>query len=181
MGKEFYNADRKSLKNTLITIPHIDIESDSIAPSRTTCGRCLCSLAIISESMNRVSCQITTRAIIAPSTRRKTPAIAERLLDTVYSTIKIAGLAKFKVGDSVRVSKYKMIEKRYMPNWTTEVFIIIKAQRINPETYLLEDYRRKPIAGGFYEFELHRINPDVSRRESTAQEERQGVRQVVRI
>jgi len=37
------------------------------------------------------------------------PAIAERLLDTIYSAIKIAGPAKFKVGDSVRVSKYKTV------------------------------------------------------------------------
>jgi len=33
MGKEFYNADRKSLKNTLITIPHIDVESVSAIQS----------------------------------------------------------------------------------------------------------------------------------------------------
>jgi len=60
-----------------------------------------------------------------------TPAIAERLLDTVYSAIKIAGSSKFKVGDSVRVSKYKTIfEKGYTPNWIT-VFIIVKIQRIN--------------------------------------------------
>ena len=56
-----------------------------------------------------------------------TPAIAERFLDMVYSAIKIAGLSKFKVGDSVRVSKYKTIfEKSYIPNWTTEVFTIVK-------------------------------------------------------
>ena len=80
-----------------------------------------------------------------------TPAIAERLLDTVYSAIKIAGPSKFKVGDSVRVSKYKTIFKKgYTPNWTTEVFIIIKIQRINPVTYLLEDYRGKSVAGAFY-------------------------------
>ncbi|XP_011052608.1 PREDICTED: uncharacterized protein LOC105145010 [Acromyrmex echinatior] len=76
-----------------------------------------------------------------------------RLLDTVYSAIKIAGPAKFKVGDSVRVSKYKTIfEKSYMPNWTT-VFTIVKVQRTNPVTYLLEDilriYRGKSIAGAF--------------------------------
>ncbi|XP_018406817.1 PREDICTED: uncharacterized protein LOC108782919 [Cyphomyrmex costatus] len=52
-----------------------------------------------------------------------TPAIAEKLLGTVYSAIKIAGPAKFKVGDAVRVSKYKTIfEKGYTPNWTTEAF-----------------------------------------------------------
>jgi len=44
---------------------------------------------------------------------------ADRLLDTMYSAIKIAGPAKFKVGDSIRVSKYKTIfEKNYTPNWT---------------------------------------------------------------
>ncbi|KAL6418634.1 hypothetical protein ACFW04_011943 [Cataglyphis niger] len=90
-------------------------------------------------------------------------AIAERLLATMYSGIKIAGPTKFKVGDSVRVSKYKMIfEKGYTLNWTTEMFKIVKVQRTNPVTYLLEDYRGKFIAGGFYEFKLRRANyPDV--------------------
>jgi len=88
---------------------------------------------------------------------------AERLLDTVYSVIKIAGPAKFKVGDSVRVSKYKTIfEKGYTPNWITEVFTIVKVQRTNPVTYLLEDYRGKSVAGAFYEHELcHATHPDV--------------------
>jgi len=76
-----------------------------------------------------------------------TPAVAEKLLTTVYNRVKIAGPAKFKVGDSVRVSKYKTIfEKGYTPNWTTEVFKIVKVQRTNPVTYLLEDYRGKSIA-----------------------------------
>ncbi|XP_077260501.1 uncharacterized protein LOC143896473 [Temnothorax americanus] len=92
-----------------------------------------------------------------------TPAIAERLLATVYSAITIAGPAKFKAGDSVRVSKYKTIfEKGYTPNWTTEVFKIVKVQRTNPVTYLLEDYRGNSVAGAFYEYELHRATyPDV--------------------
>ncbi|XP_077259097.1 uncharacterized protein LOC143895678 [Temnothorax americanus] len=92
-----------------------------------------------------------------------TPAIAERLLATVYSAIKIAGPAKFKAGDSVRFSKYKTIfEKGYTPNWTTEVFKIVKVQRTNPVTYLHEDYRGKSVAEAFYEYELHRATyPDV--------------------
>jgi len=79
-----------------------------------------------------------------------TPAVATRLLATVYNHIKIAGPAKFKVGDSVRVSKYKTIfEKGYTPNWTTEVFKIV-------------NYRGKSIAGAFYEYELHRATyPDI--------------------
>ncbi|XP_011052509.1 PREDICTED: uncharacterized protein LOC105144945 [Acromyrmex echinatior] len=90
-----------------------------------------------------------------------TPAIAESLLDTMYSVIKIADPAKFKVGDSVRVYK-TIFEKGYTPNCTTEVFTIVKMQRTNPVTYLLEDYRRKSVAGAFYEHKLHRAtHPDV--------------------
>ena len=61
------------------------------------------------------------------------------------------------MGDSVRVSKFKTIfENGYTPNWITEVFRINKVQKSNPVTYLLEDYREKSVAGGFYEYELHR-------------------------
>jgi len=92
-----------------------------------------------------------------------TPAIADKLLTTVYSRIKIVAPARFKVGDSVRVSKYKtLFEKGYTPSWTTEVFKITKVQKTNPVTYLLEDSCGKSVAGGFYEYELHRVtNPDV--------------------
>jgi len=77
-----------------------------------------------------------------------TPAITEKLLATIYSAIKIANPAKFKVGDPVCVSKYKTVfEKGYTPNWTTEIFKIIKVQCTNPVTYLLEDYRGKSVAG----------------------------------
>ncbi|XP_011699124.1 PREDICTED: uncharacterized protein LOC105456627 [Wasmannia auropunctata] len=92
-----------------------------------------------------------------------TPTIADKLLTTVYNNyVKIAAPARFKVGESVRVSKFKTtFEKGYTPNWTTEVFKI-KVQKTNPATYLLEDYRGKPVAGGFYEYELHRVaNPNV--------------------
>ncbi|XP_029675187.1 uncharacterized protein LOC115242784 [Formica exsecta] len=94
-----------------------------------------------------------------------TPAIADKLLNTVYSNIKIATPAKFKIADPVRVSKFKTIfEKGFTPNWTTEIFRIAKIQRTNPVTYLLKDSRGEPIAGGFYEHELLRVNdPNVYR------------------
>ena len=92
-----------------------------------------------------------------------TPATAKRLLSTVYSRVKIAGPAKFKLGDAVRVSKFKTIfEKGYTPNWSTEIFKIVKVQQTNPVTYLLEDWRGNPIEGGFYEHELLKAAvPDV--------------------
>ncbi|XP_011699666.1 PREDICTED: uncharacterized protein LOC105456977 [Wasmannia auropunctata] len=92
-----------------------------------------------------------------------TPAIANKLLTMVYNHLKIAAPARFKVGDSIRVSKFNTIfDKSYTPNWTTEVFKIIKMQKTNLAKYLLEDSRGKPIAERFYEYKLHRVaNPDV--------------------
>ena len=59
---------------------------------------------------------------------------------------------KFKVGDYVRISKYKNIfAKRYMPNWSEEVFIISKIKNTVPWTYVINDLNGKEIIGTFYE------------------------------
>lgn len=70
---------------------------------------------------------------------------------------------KFKVGDNVRISKYKTVfEKGYTPNWTTEIFKISKVQNTNPVTYILEDGQNEPIEGAFYQEELAKVKyPDV--------------------
>ena len=40
---------------------------------------------------------------------------------------------KFKVGDNVRISKYKNIfAKGYTPNWSEEVFVTSKIKNIVP-------------------------------------------------
>ena len=45
---------------------------------------------------------------------------------------------KFKVGDHVRISKYKNIfAKGYMPNWSQEVFISSKIKNTVPWTYVI--------------------------------------------
>ena len=51
---------------------------------------------------------------------------------------------KFKVGDKVRISKYKrkIFDKGYTPNWTEEIFVIDKIQYTNPITYKRSERRR---------------------------------------
>ena len=45
---------------------------------------------------------------------------------------------KFKIGDNIRISKYKSIfAKGYTPNWSQEVFIINKIKNTVPGTYVL--------------------------------------------
>ena len=62
---------------------------------------------------------------------------------------------KFKVGDNVRISKYKNIfAKGYTPNWSEEVFVVNKVQNTVPWTYLINDLNGEDIKGSFYEKEL---------------------------
>ena len=66
---------------------------------------------------------------------------------------------KFKVGDYVRISKYKnFFAKGYIPNWSEEVFVVIKVQNTVPWTYLINDLNSEEITGSFYEKKLQRTN-----------------------
>ncbi|KAL4123297.1 hypothetical protein QTP88_015495 [Uroleucon formosanum] len=64
---------------------------------------------------------------------------------------------KFHVGDKVRISVYKgVFTKGYLPNWSTEIFTIIKVNKTTPSTFILQDYTGSPIAGGFYAEEIRK-------------------------
>ena len=66
---------------------------------------------------------------------------------------------KFKVGNYVRISKYKnMFAKGYMPNWSEEVFISSKIKNTVPQTYVINDLNGGEIIGTFYEKELQKTN-----------------------
>lgn len=65
---------------------------------------------------------------------------------------------KFKVGNRVRVSKYKNIfEKVYTPSWMTEIFTVDQVKQTKPITQKLNDYQDQSIEGGFYEQELLKV------------------------
>jgi hypothetical protein len=66
---------------------------------------------------------------------------------------------KFKVGDKVRISKWKgTFEKGYLPNWTTELFKVSKVLNTSLVTYKVKDFNNEEIEGSFYEPELVRFN-----------------------
>ena len=59
---------------------------------------------------------------------------------------------KFKVGDHVRISKYKnTFAKGYTPNWSEEVFVIKKVKNTVPWTYVINELKGEEIIGTFYE------------------------------
>ena len=68
---------------------------------------------------------------------------------------------KFKVGDRVRISKYKNIfAKGYMPNLSEEVFVIKKVKKTVPWTYVISDLNGEEIIETFYEKELQKTNQE---------------------
>ena len=103
--------------------------------------------------------------------------IVNKYNDTVHRTIKMKSIdvtddsfaeyieqsnkedPKFKVGDHVRISKYKNIfAKGYAPNWSEEVFVINKINLTVSWTYAISDLNGEEITGSFYEKELQKTN-----------------------
>ena len=65
---------------------------------------------------------------------------------------------KFNVGDQVRIAKTKMkFEKGYLPNFSDEIFTIVKRYSRDLPVYVLKDYNDETIKGSFYEAELQRV------------------------
>ena len=66
---------------------------------------------------------------------------------------------KFKIGDHLRISKYKNIfAKGYKPNWSEEVFVIKGVKNTVPWTYVINDLNGDEIIGTFYGKELQKTN-----------------------
>ena len=67
--------------------------------------------------------------------------------------------SRFKVGDRVRISRFKNIfAKGYDPNWSKEIFIVDKVNDTVPYTYNLKDLNDEEIIGSFYNKELQKTN-----------------------
>ena len=109
------------------------------------------------------------------------PAIVEEYNNTYHSTIKMKPVEvtdgsvdysigenkkppKFKVGDRIRISKYKsLFTKGYMPNWIEEIFVIKEVKKTVPYTYVIEDLQGDTIDGTLYEQELQKTKQEVYR------------------
>ena len=65
--------------------------------------------------------------------------------------------SRFKVGDRVRISKFKNIfAKGYTANWSTEIFIVDQINDTVPYTYNIKDLNGEEIIGSFYDRELQK-------------------------
>ena len=68
---------------------------------------------------------------------------------------------KFKIGDHVRISKYKNIYgKRYTSVWYEEVFVTKEVKNTVPCNYVINYINGEEILGTFYEKELQKTNQE---------------------
>ena len=72
--------------------------------------------------------------------------------------------AKFKLGDTVRISRIKgLFEKGYLPNWSEALYKIHEIKSSEPVTYVIKDTKDEVIAGSFYNEELQKSEQEIFR------------------
>jgi hypothetical protein len=81
----------------------------------------------------------TVHRAIAVAPVDVTPANADEIGKRLFPT-KPEPSWRYSVGDKVRIRKYRRaFQRRYLPNWTQEVFVISELYPTDPVTYGLKD------------------------------------------
>ena len=87
----------------------------------------------------------------------------------------------FKIGDKVRISKYREIfDKSYKGNWSEELFVINKIQPTVPITYKIKDLLGEDIKGSFYRQELQKADQEIFRIEKVLKKDYKNKRMFVK-
>lgn len=175
MGTEFYNSHFRKLAkdfdiNHYSTYTHIKatFAERVIRTLREKLGKLFTLngnfnwVNIIDEVVDNYNNTKHTKTKLKPSKVNKRNE--KFLLENIYKEKKVlTNKHKFKIGDVVRISKFKkLFEKSSSRNWSTELFKIVSTNKKYPPTYLLEDIQGQPILGQFYESELLKTKyPDI--------------------
>lgn len=110
-------------------------------------------LKILPRLVKAINSSVSRVTGLAP--KDITPANAGQVLERVFGVKKIHAKFKFALGDVVRISKEKhLMEKGYVPNYTSEKFIIKELVDRQPPVYRLVDEKGEEIIGIFYGSEL---------------------------
>ena len=110
---------------------------------------------VVNKYKNTKHSTIKMKPIDAKDTTKSSSL--ERKNERVYIDEHNEKDSRFKVGDRVRISKFKNIfAKGYTPNWSKEIFIVDKINDTVPYTYYLKDLNDEEIIASFYDRELQK-------------------------
>ena len=176
-GKEYYNKNMKELlEKNGITLYSTENEEKSSLCERRNCTIKTKMWKQFTVKGNTIYLDILTK-ILSQYNNTKHSAIKmppvevskKKNQSTLYFNLygdmeQLSAKPKFRVGDKVRISKYKrkVFDKGYTRNWTEEIFLFDKIQSANPITYRLKDLKNEEIQGSFYEPELLSAKQDFS-------------------
>ena len=166
-GSEFYNASfKKWLRDNDIVMYSTNNEGKSVVAERfiRTLKSKICKY-MTSISKNVYIDKLDERVNEYNNTYHTTIKMKPTdVKDNTYINTDIDANDKdpqFKVGDRVRISKYKNIfAKGYTPSWSEEVFVIKKVKNTVPWTYVINDLNGEVIMGTFYEKELQKTSQE---------------------
>ena len=153
-GSEFYNACFKKWLG----------DNDIVLHSTHNEGKSVVAERFIRTLKSKIYKYIISKNVYVD----KLDDIVDKYNNTYHTTIKMKPIdvedntyintdketndkdSKFKVGDHVKISKYKNIfAKGYTPNCSEEVFVIKKVKNIVPWTYVINDLNSEEIMGTF--------------------------------
>lgn len=138
-------------------------------------------LDVLDELLKTYNNRIHSSIKLKPVDASK-PENEKSILSTLYRNKPIKkSKPKFKVGDKVRIYKYKWtFEKGYTPNWTEEIFVVDKVQHTSPVTYKIKDTLGEEVEGGMYEQELQKATQELYRVEKELRKRtKNGVKEVL--
>lgn len=176
-GKEFYNVEFSKLMKKY-NINHYSVFSDKKGAIVERFNRSLKSLmwrkfteqgkyvwlGILDELLTEYNNRKHRTIGMAPvKVSKSNEDLVRRNINNNRQKYKLTDKrVKFKVGDKVRISKYKhAFAKGYLPNWTNEIFNVDQVlTNTIPTTYRLRDYRSNVLQGTFYEKELLKAKVD---------------------
>ena len=155
-GSEFYNSSfKKWLKDNDIEMYSIHNEGKSVVAERF--------IRTLKTKIYKHMTSISKNVYID-----KLDDIVNEYNNTYYRTFKMKPIdakdntyidfkkevndkdPKFKLGDHVKISKYRNIfAKGYTPNWMEEVFVIKKFKSTVPQTYIINDLNGEELLDHF--------------------------------
>jgi len=81
----------------------------------------------------------------------------KEIYEKVFAELPNKDKPNYKLGDRVRITKYKnKFKKGYEESWTKEIFVITQILHTNPITYKIKDLAGEEIVGSFYSNELQK-------------------------
>ena len=159
-GQEYYNKHMKELlEKNGITLYSTENEEKSSVCERWNCTIKTKMWKQFTVHGNTVYLDIVPKILkqynnTEHSSIKMTPVEASKKRNesavylNLYGNIEqLSSKPKFKIGDKVRISKYKrkIFDIGYTPNWTEEIFLVDKIESTNPITYRIKDLNNEEM------------------------------------